>query len=474
MTSAARLIQYVVGAATVLIVVAGLVGRYTNWGWVAGSWTFAFLILTLNGEALIDRLGRIGGLAAWGLLLVAICGILFRIRNLRATDLLVNWLALYLVLAPIGQAVSFAISNESAQIDTNPHVLPTTVPSNKDDLVVVFLDGYSGWTALERDFGIDGHSNAADLRELGLYVPGNAWAAYPMTILSIPSTLDLTYPVAINTAIGGPEVSSLARIIGGQNTLVATLKAAGYKYTHIESGWYAMNCGKAVDVCRTRPLLDDVLGFSFRRSIIGAFGVDPYAHAFKGGVVNAMIETEHAVERAIHNDVPDLIISHIIAPHPPFILGPNCARLSRPVGLPIEWTPLDTEWSLDELKAAYVGELHCITEWLPRLVKIANRGASVPALLITSDHGSAFRGQMERPVETWSGEDVHERLSILLATQAPEQCGLEGLETPIETMAALLNCLTGAELDVSRRHFVVSKASPVTEVSAVDLEVIGS
>ena len=471
-TSPVRLIQFAVLAWAALFVVAVVLVRFTNLGSVAGSWLFLLGIMFFGGGAVIDQFGRSGGIAVWALLLIGGCWILSRTRHLRGTRLVLDWAALFLFLTPLAQGVSVGLADDSSTIGSRDVSLESAGGS-KADLFVIFLDGYASRATLERDFGVTDLEIADDFERAGLLVPTAAWAPYTMTILSLPSILDLGYPVEAGISVSGAEVSKLTRIISSDNALVKVLKASGYRYSHVESGWYGMNCGAEVDTCKSRPFLDDAMGAVLETSIVRALGVDPYAWSFALGTMKAMTATNEIIQEAVGNNQPDLVISHILAPHPPMTLGPRCERLDEPVGRPLEWLPSEGTWSVEELRTAYSAQIECVNLWLSDLLEIADSGNFQPALLITADHGTGFRGQMERPLESWDDLDIYERLSIMLAIRAPAPCELAGLITPTMAAAELVSCLVGVDVEVDQRHFLVSKASPVSSLDPAELDEIG-
>ena len=473
-SSPARLILLVGLVGTVLFGVAAFIGRFSRFGWLIGSWLFVGIVMFFGGGTLVDRFGASYGLVIWLLLTLLVLGIVFRLRRLTAMEIVLQWAAMFLVLAPIGQAITSSLAAGQSTVERNATVVVPTRRSNTD-LVVLVLDAYAGSLARELELGSGDDAINAKLETAGFTVPPIAWAPYSTTILSIPSILDIGYPIGSGkreVTIARQDISRLAAITAGDNTLVRSFKSAGYHYTHVESGWFAMNCGPYVDQCRPRPLVDDLVGATLANSIMKASGVDPYSWSFQLSAEHAMDEILLAVNEAVSNDEPDLIVSHLLAPHPPYFLDSECRRL--PTIGSVEFVASDSSSSVDRLKDGYSRQLDCVNRWLTDLIAVAGGGQEAPAFLVTGDHGTGFRGQAERSPNSWDDRDVIEKLNIFLAYRAPLGCGSRAAETPVEVAGNLVSCLTGTEVSVKRRHFLTSRAAKLVEIDPYRIDTMAA
>jgi hypothetical protein len=466
-TSPDRLILLVGSTALVLFCVAALMGRLTRFGWLIGSWLFLGNLMFFAGGTFVDRFGPARGLLIWSLATLLLFGIVFRVRRLNAIERVLQWAVTFLLLAPIGQAIATGLSDGPSTVERNGTPVFAT-PGTKTDLVFLVLDAYAGSLARELELGSVDDNLDTKLESAGFRVPPVAWAPYTTTILSIPSILDINYPIksGVNSPgevlVGGRDISHLAAITAGDNILVRSFRSAGYRYTHVESGWFGMNCGPFVDHCRSRPLTDDLVGASLSRSIMKASGMDPQTWSSQLSTEHAMVEIARAVRAAVANDESDLIVAHLLAPHPPYFLDSDCRR-RPPIG-EVEFVPSTSSASVARLKDGYRQQLDCVNRWLMDLIAIDVEGRGGPAFLVTGDHGTSFRGQAERSPDSWDEGDVIEKLNIFLAYRAPANCGLGTVETPLEAAAGLVSCLTGADVSIERRHFLTWRAKTIVEV----------
>jgi hypothetical protein len=467
-----RLLQVVVVASVGLVVLAALIGWPTGQWYLIGSSFLVLILMVMRGGAFVQRFEQPFGILIWVAAAMTVGWIMFRLRSLRATAVSLQLVSFYLLAAPLLLGL-VAVSSSEAGTPQAGGVTVEPGTRNGADLVVIVLDGYAGWVTLEREFDST-QEIANDLKKAGFVVPELAWSPYTMTMLSLPSIFDLSYPIEAGDFVLEADVSHLADVTSGSNNLVKTLKAVGYQYTHIESGWYGMNCGPLVDNCRRGPLFDDMVGTAFSNSIFTGLGLDPYGTVLEQGTRNTMEQTEQTLQEAGGNNRPDLIVAHVLAPHPPYVFGQRCEVLRDSIGSMTVWSTESGTWSPGQLKAAYIDQLGCVNHWLTNLVAIVDSVPTRPAIVITGDHGTGFRQQMERPIDTWVDLDIFERLNIMLAMRTPTPCQLEGLTTPIDAIATIIGCLTGADIHTTRRHYLVSDSSIVVPIDPADLDAIGA
>jgi len=92
----------------------------------------------------------------------------------------------------------------------------------------------------------------------GFVVPDVALSSAPVTYVSVADMLQGTPVVPDGARVSPADRRALYAVLGGDNRFVRTLKAKGYRYTHVESGWEGSRCGALVDVCIAVPLYDSM------------------------------------------------------------------------------------------------------------------------------------------------------------------------------------------------------------------------
>ena len=114
-------------------------------------------------------------------------------------------------------------------------------PNELRDIYYIILDEYP------RSGSPPEFDNSEFVRELesrGFYVAPNAQSDSPNTIHSIPSSLNMTYP---DELVRNGEMTQLDEI-ADDHALGRTLKALGYQYVHVSSGWILTDTSRNADL----------------------------------------------------------------------------------------------------------------------------------------------------------------------------------------------------------------------------------
>ena len=218
-------------------------------------------------------------------------------------------IALYHSLTDWGEDVTHASSLRALPLEKTP------------DLYLVVVDGYGGLVSMENDFGIEEPLWAETLAARGFEVPRSSWSAYSSTTGSLPSLLNMSYPVRAGFGMSASTVKQLYSVIGGDNILVEILDEAGYTITMIESGWSGSACGPDIDVCVESPLLDEATFTALEGTILRPYILASTGYSFTVGAqrsMNWLLENGNALSK---DDKPDFVFGHLMAPHPPFFLN---------------------------------------------------------------------------------------------------------------------------------------------------------
>jgi hypothetical protein len=332
------------------------------------------------------------------------------------------WAMVALVLAPLVQVTLTSATAMAAEAGERP------------DVVVLFVDGYAGSDWLEEIFSFDNHEFEEGLRGLGFDVVPNAVSSYSMTYASIASVLDLEYVVAEGSTVDSRLRAALYRRLSDDNKFVAALKDLGYHYTHIESGWGGTSCGPAVDTCVRSQWLDESTWYYLQRTAVAQMMREWKGHAFsQGGLhsLKALATVPTSPQR------PDLVVSHVLLPHPPFFVDEGCRFRFDPRldGLNVMAPYLGgTDIATVRLEA-YVQQVECVNR---ALIHGIGALAADTVVVIIGDHGSDAQGQLVERVEEWDSRQVSERLHTILAVRG---CGGETPTATINSLRYLLACL---------------------------------
>lgn len=319
----------------------------------------------------------------------------------------------------------------------------------RPNIYYVVLDGYARADVVEE---VTGFSIAPFLRELearGFDVGDAARANYPLTYLSLASTLDMAYLVDESD-----EVTSRTPFyerLRGHNATVGFLTDQGYRYVHVEpSGWSGNVCSGLEDTCIGDPgPLNETERGLLRKTPLGGL-VDRIVSAQElharqtdpARLVRAHLSRSPAQ--------PHFVFAHVMAPHPPFLREADCTL--RPSGIDL------TRWSDP---GHYADAVSCLNRQLLAAIDLVLAEDPEALIVLQGDHGSAFG------VDFGAASGVDQRLRILSAARLPDGCGaMPDDVTSVNTFRVVLACLRGEapELLEDRFYWVGYSGPGVREV----------
>lgn len=339
------------------------------------------------------------------------------------------------------------------------------------NIYYIVLDGYASSATLAHVFDYDNSEFDAFLRKQGFYVATQSHSNYPLTFLSLASSLNMRYLDSLSTR-RGPEDKALSYELIENSRVMRRLRAIGYQFVHFNSGYRVTDDNRFADVklCMgsgkglsqlllettiLRPL-EDYLSFLIR-----------HRHDVQRNLVYCTFDTlEDLATRSEAPSVspPFFAFAHIVSPHPPFVFGPHgdpkdgslkmggLNRMGREI------------WSHKDL---YLGQLQYINRRVKALIrKIADDRGRPPVVLLQADHGThATSGWLEtqrapHPPDTL----IRERTGILNAYHLPgEGCEDQFYESisPVNSFRVVLNCYFDAGLSLLRdRSYFSSYKQP--------------
>lgn len=350
----------------------------------------------------------------------------------------------------------------------------TTLSSNRvgpgPDVILVILDGYASSDTLQRQFGFDDAPFQVALEEAGFSVFHGARANYTMSHLSIASLLEMEYVVDDETLVGPAEIDRLYASIRGDNAFVHSLKSAGYKYVHWESGWTGSRCGPEVDEC-LRGILDEESWAVLTGTAVGPLLNKRFGSGFAQNALRQLRRLPEEARRLLDDGAPTLLIVHIIAPHPPVVLESDC-EVSQEVRVisNVIATPGHEMDPIDRIR--YAEQVECVNALVqPFLDEIRSRDDVL--VIITGDHGTDSLGQPLLHYSAWTNEHFEERVGILHAIKGPS-CSHqgEGNVVLVNSLRGVLRCALDVDAEeLPPRFFItppinVRPPTPVVEVVA--------
>jgi hypothetical protein len=390
------------------------------------------------------------------LLIGVLIGIFSRATVLLPTMALVGMVYVVPATISLGRALSHPM------VMNDPRALALSARRDPNVYWIV-LDGYPRRDILQEFFDFDNAPFIDRLKGLHFTVYDRAVASFPETAFSISSTLSIGFPVAGIPPMM-PSPAELQRTVRGQNVVVNTFRAMGYRYVHFQNGYDELTaCPLEGAICIRGNADAGGSAFEFDEFNIALLSKSPVMDAIAMFTdADSTAEESMFMRGAVHeltdrlSQLPErgpfFLYAHVLAPHPPIRFKRDCSvRVATPDLL--DWNATD--------KAAFIDQLICVNdETVTLLDKIIEKDPQA-IIVLQSDHGTAFRGQFKKPFDGWDLADLKERFGALNALHMPDVCSddTQGSVDLVNTFARVLNCVSGSHLpDKVARRFVVSHA----------------
>lgn len=410
-----------VRALPVAMFVAGLLYFLGNWSNIGSPPALVWIVLT-------------GGLAL--------------VAHMRVSDDLLRRVSVVLVvatlLAPMVQ-VGYQHYLQRRAFQLAPASPPVEArPTGKvEDIAVIVVDGYPMLTAAQNWFQHDIEPIKHVLNRAGLEVATSAWSHNTFSNLAMPTMLQLSQVLDESSSSAWGNRKSNYSITRGENFVADTLRNAGFKYTHIESGWNGAVCGE-VDVCLHSTWLDEANWNLLQRSAFGPYLVSEHGSHLVGGT---LATTEHLTRLSIFDDGHhDYVFAHLMLPHDPYVVDTDCSVL-----------PTGSRTDPDE-SVPIRRQLSCVDSLLAEIVQNFDEDTAV---VITGDHGTRLNKKAEFAENGWSDTDIVDHLGIFLAYRLPSGCKGPPSQTNLHALRAVMECSVHADIPSNKAEFVLGVDQPV-------------
>lgn len=320
----------------------------------------------------------------------------------------------------------------------------------RPNIYYIVLDAYTRADILEEVYSYDNSPFLSALEARGFVVAGRSYANFNLTHQSLASSLNFTLldEMAKDAGSASSDREPLYAMIRANRTM-AFLKDRGYRLITVSS---------SIGPTDFRSV-DRYFGFAasdseFRTVLLQT---TPLRLLFRPGETAASYEAHRkrvlnafrALEESAHEEGPFFMFAHIMAPHPPFVFGPE--------GEPIEPGYLFSMVDADRLhgcadkdRGEYIARYRDQLSFLNRKILAAldavlSRSAEPPVIVLQGDHGSRAYADFDNPEASY----FKENLAILNAYHLPAR-GEESLYpeiSPVNTFRLIFRHYFGAELD---------------------------
>lgn len=340
------------------------------------------------------------------------------------------------------------------------------------DIIYVILDGYGREDALKAYFNLDNGPFIQALEQRGFYVAKKARSNYCQTELSLSSSLNMNF---VQDLVGPMPKDSMDRApldrLLDRSAVADFLKKRGYEYIAITSGFPGVNPSTA-DV-----RLTDTQGYSlFEASLMAntpfrasSTAVGSQYDARRNNLAAALDHLTHLPPRGLK---PRFIFAHILAPHPPFVYGPN-GEAVRPSHTTFGYWDASAFFAvggtMPEYIKGYSDQLLYLNKRVLQAVDQIEKDERVPPIIIfQGDHGS--RAHLSQ--ETLEKSDVRESFRNLNAYLVPPQvkAKLYPSITPVNSFRLILDGAFGANYPLlPDRSYFTTWERPYDPIDVTDM-----
>ena len=334
----------------------------------------------------------------------------------------------------------------------------------RPSIYFIILDGYGRGDVLRQIYGC-GKSDFLDgLRELGFSVAERSSSNYSRTLPSIASTLNLAYL----DSLVEPISESLSdrrgmRELVWRNRAVRFLKAQGYSLVATSTLYDGVSLGQEADI----HLKEWWFPSRVEMALAGMTPLPTFARIVGWPLLYDLHRHRNLfaldqIPRVAGLPGPKFVFSHILAPHPPFVFGPEGEEFhpsriySWNDGLTFLESPGASE---EEYYSGYCAQTAFLNREITKVVsELLARSANPPIIILQGDHGPIAR-------RTISLDSPHfrERFGILNAMYLPNGKGefLSDDISAVNTFRFIFNHYFGADLDLlENQNYFVSGEEP--------------
>ena len=302
---------------------------------------------------------------------------------------------------------AFASTSRGSQVDAGePSVLAPAAGEQAPDIYYIILDMYPRADALATAFAYDNSWFVDEMEQRGFVFPECSQSNYGTTVLSLTSSLNMSMlPEVVPTAASGATDQTVLYPYLQHGRVRETLEEFGYKTVAFETGfspteWTDAGYYFAPSQSLSRLLTSGLTPFEtlVLQSNMGTLLYDfrNYLPARARTLLDGAYVThrnrilyvlEELEERAPAIRGPKFVFAHILAPHNPFVFGPDGEVLQRA-------TPFTLNNDRDASKPAdYVRGFRDQVNYLDkRLLDVVDsvlaQSKSPPIIVIQGDHGS--------------------------------------------------------------------------------------
>ena len=333
-----------------------------------------------------------------------------------------------------------------------PHKFLISENQELPDVYYLILDEYARNDALLEYHDFSNHELTEFLENKGFHIAKNSFANYPMSVQSIPATMNMNYINFLADEIG-TEVRNYKPLneknygLYPNNMVIKNFKEMDYKIITFNTFALHLHENPLSDktFChRDKFLLDNRLVDVLARTSIFGYYVERWA---EGELRQATLcAFENFADAGNVFDEPVFVWAHVMLPHPPWIFGPNGEEITPGKPLLITDNPefRDSGW---EPKIQYIQQVQFANKKTIEVIENILENNKNAIIIIQGDHGTAWETNWMEP----SKDDAWQRLRNFDAIYFPDEdkrVQLNDDRTLVNTFRIVFNSYFGSDYEI--------------------------
>jgi hypothetical protein len=408
--------------------------------------------------------GDVGGIWAAGLLVMTVL-LVWALRRWpvepRALSLALN-VALLAVITPAVYKVvrgSQVIAPTPREGYGDPVALSATAARLHPlpDIYYVVVDGLGRSDVLESLYGIPRESSTRTWEDMGFQIAERSLANYPQTAMTVATTLNMVHmeELLVMPHPRSADRRPLGELIA-ESKVVNSLRPLGYQVVSFPSGYNLARLRNAdvskepwmrLDFVQLHLVEKSVLPFADHLFGRGPAGTSYTAHRHR---LRYILEELAQVRSGLRDDAPAFVFAHLLAPHPPFVFGPNgeALRSFQPFAFKDgnHWHDFHSGDGLSYVDLYRDQTLYVIDQLAKTMARIIQSASRPVVIVVQGDHGPGLQLDWETP----DTNRMLERFAIFNAWYVPShvRVALWPEISPVNTFPVLFNALFDAQLEL--------------------------
>ena len=264
---------------------------------------------------------------------------------------------------------------------------------NFPDVYYIVLDEYAPLRTLNMFYDYDNSNFIKFLQERDFFVTKNSHSNYAQTFLATASTLNMKNINFLSDIVGKESLDQrIPYEMISNNLVMKNFKTMGYEIYDFDSGWWGTRNLQISDVnlCSKNQNIDFHTLYKLKEtSILRVFDMfikDPSSEIFHQERRDRILcQFDDITKIKQGTEKPIFAFMHIMAPHDPYVFGPN----GEEVNYKYTFGPTGTAYlDPNEEKLAYLNQLTYLTKILEETIEnLLENSDGTPIIIIQSDTG---------------------------------------------------------------------------------------